>query len=64
MANCENCDTPGAEYDCNGLKFCGGDCFVEWDKEEAESMDEFATEYEAFFVKGERAQFFDDKDAH
>lgn len=48
--DCENCGEHGADYDCNGLKFCCWDCFAEWDKEETESMNEFADEYESFYV--------------
>lgn len=52
MANtCHNCDAHGAEFDCNGLKFCDEFCFREWDLEDQASMDKFAAEYEKQFVK-------------
>ncbi len=49
---CHNCNAKNAEYDCNGLKFCDWECFKEWDQEEQESMDEFAKEYEDFYING------------
>lgn len=34
MIECHNCDKPGAEFDCNGLKFCDENCFYGWDHED------------------------------
>lgn len=50
-ARCHNCDEIGATYDVNGLKFCAWECFAEWDREEQKSLDEFAKEYEEFYIK-------------
>lgn len=54
MSDCHNCGELNAEFDCNGLKFCDIDCFTEWDREEQASLDLFAKEYEAFYIRGER----------
>lgn len=50
MACCHNCGEVNAEYDCNGLKFCDWECFVEWDREEQQSLDRFAEEYKAYYI--------------
>lgn len=50
-SECHDCGAEGAEYDCNGLKFCGWECFVEWDRRETESMDQFAKEYEDQYIQ-------------
>ena len=49
MRTCHNCGQKGAEFDCNGLKFCDLFCFKEWDREDKESLDRFAEEYKAFY---------------
>ena len=52
--NCHNCDEENASFDCNGLKFCAQECFEEWDREEQASLDEFANEYEDFYINRKR----------
>ncbi len=51
--NCHNCNAINADFDVNNLKFCDEFCFREWNEEEEKSLDEFAQEYEARYLRRE-----------